>query len=133
MAKTNPIGVRFELELLEELKELGADTAQKALNFLAAFYKNNKPGVAGSEFMVNRTIPVPQEFLASVDNDGNDGYSSIVQKVPAKSHNEFMDAIDKVKFDYEKEQLHIEIANADNLESWQRTLLLKTLKGKKTN
>ncbi len=43
MAKTNPIGVRFNPDLLLHLKEDGiADTPQKALNFLENFYHQNR-------------------------------------------------------------------------------------------
>lgn len=39
MAKTKPIGVRFDLELLETFKTMGLDTPQKVLSFLEADYK----------------------------------------------------------------------------------------------
>lgn len=44
--KTKPIGVRFEQDMLDIFKDEGiADSPQKALNFLADFYKRerNKP------------------------------------------------------------------------------------------
>lgn len=43
MAKTNPIGVRFDDGLLTSLKEDGvANSPQKVLNFLTEFYRKNK-------------------------------------------------------------------------------------------
>lgn len=43
MAKTKPIGVRFDQDLLSELKEQGvANTPQKALNYISEFYKKNR-------------------------------------------------------------------------------------------
>lgn len=41
MAKTNPIGVRFDIQMLEKLKEDGINTPQKVLNFLANYYTEN--------------------------------------------------------------------------------------------
>tara|TARA_R110000868_G_scaffold141749_1_gene358476 strand:- start:41 stop:361 length:321 start_codon:yes stop_codon:yes gene_type:complete len=42
MAKTKPIGVRFDEDLLIELKEHGrAESPQKALNYLSDFYRHN--------------------------------------------------------------------------------------------
>jgi len=49
--KNKPVPVRFDLKLLEVLKEEEKiDTPQQALNFLAHFWENNRPakdGVAG--------------------------------------------------------------------------------------
>lgn len=42
MAKTKPIGVRFDEDLLKSLKELGIATPQKALIFLENFYMETK-------------------------------------------------------------------------------------------
>lgn len=43
MAKTKPIGVRFDEDLLEVLREdEKCETAQQSLNFLSIFYRNNK-------------------------------------------------------------------------------------------
>jgi hypothetical protein len=43
MAKTNPIGVRFDEDMLEVLKkEHGIDSPQKALNFLFNYWRMNK-------------------------------------------------------------------------------------------
>lgn len=44
MAKTNPIGVRFDKDLLNALEEDKiADSPQKALNFLTHFYATHNP------------------------------------------------------------------------------------------
>lgn len=43
MAKSKPIGVRFDQNMLDVFKEDGiADSPQKALNFLHAFYLKNR-------------------------------------------------------------------------------------------
>jgi hypothetical protein len=42
--KNKPVPVRFDLKLLEVLKEEEKiDTPQQALNFLAKFWENNRP------------------------------------------------------------------------------------------
>jgi hypothetical protein len=42
--KNKPVPVRFDLKLLETLKEEEKiDTPQQALNFLAQFWENNRP------------------------------------------------------------------------------------------
>jgi len=46
MAKTNPIGVRFDEDLLKSLEEDKLATSpQKALNFLTEFYRNRRDKV----------------------------------------------------------------------------------------
>ncbi|HTI89236.1 MAG TPA: hypothetical protein VL727_01555 [Puia sp.] len=48
--KNKPVPVRFDLKLLETLKEEEKiDTPQQALNFLAKFWENNRP--AKGDFM----------------------------------------------------------------------------------
>lgn len=52
MAKTKPIGVRFDKDMLEVMKEDNiADTPQAALNFLSSFWseKRDKPGFSESK------------------------------------------------------------------------------------
>lgn len=41
MAKTKPIGVRFDEPLLSKFKEMGISSPQRALNFLEQWYINN--------------------------------------------------------------------------------------------
>jgi hypothetical protein len=46
--KNKPVPVRFDLKLLETLKEEEKiDTPQQALNFLAHFWENNRPAKDG--------------------------------------------------------------------------------------
>lgn len=46
--KNKPVPVRFDLKLLEVLKEEEKiDTPQQALNFLSAFWENNRPATTG--------------------------------------------------------------------------------------
>jgi hypothetical protein len=48
--KNKPVPVRFDLKLLEVLKEEEKiETPQQALNFLAKFWENNRPAKAGFE------------------------------------------------------------------------------------
>jgi hypothetical protein len=48
--KNKPVPVRFNLKLLEVLKEEEKiDTPQQALNFLANFWENNRPARDGFE------------------------------------------------------------------------------------
>jgi|SRR5882724_12950672 len=59
--KNKPVPVRFDLKLLEVLKEEEKiDTPQQALNFLAKFWENNRPAKDGfaSDFKEVRT-PAP--------------------------------------------------------------------------
>ncbi|HTI08079.1 MAG TPA: hypothetical protein VL832_05970 [Puia sp.] len=62
--KNKPVPVRFDLKLLEVLKEEEKiDTPQQALNFLANFWENNRPakeGFASEIKEVKRTAPVPK-------------------------------------------------------------------------
>lgn len=48
--KNKPVPVRFDLKLMEVLKEEEKiDTPQQALNFLAKFWENNRPAKSGFE------------------------------------------------------------------------------------
>jgi hypothetical protein len=61
--KNKPVPVRFDLKMLEVLKEEEKiDTPQQALNFLAHFWENNRPAKSGflSESQEMRTTaPTP--------------------------------------------------------------------------
>ncbi|MES1250123.1 MAG: hypothetical protein ABUL46_05530 [Chitinophaga rupis] len=65
--KNKPVPVRFDLKLLEVLKEEEKiDTPQQALNFLANFWENNRPakeGFAGElkEIKKAASTPAPKE------------------------------------------------------------------------
>src|SRR5271154_729006 len=62
--KNKPVPVRFDLKLLEVLKEEEKiDTPQQALNFLAKFWENNRPAtddLAGDPKEVKATAPIPK-------------------------------------------------------------------------
>ncbi len=50
MAKSKPIGVRFDLDMLEAMAEDKiADSPQKALNFLSAFWNERRDKINFSE------------------------------------------------------------------------------------
>ncbi len=71
--KNKPVPVRFDLKLLEVLKEEEKiDTPQQALNFLAKFWENNRPakGDFASDLKeVKKTAPVKEkEVRESKDN-----------------------------------------------------------------
>jgi hypothetical protein len=63
--KNKPVPVRFDLKLLEVLKEEEKiDTPQQALNFLAKFWENNRP--AKGDFAedlkeVKKSAPAPKK------------------------------------------------------------------------
>jgi hypothetical protein len=54
MAKTNPIGVRFDIDILERIKsELALKTPQAVLNWLMEDYaKNPPPGLTGLDLSI---------------------------------------------------------------------------------
>jgi len=62
--KNKPVPVRFDLKLLEVLKEEEKiDTPQQALNFLAKFWENNRPAkddLAGDLKEVRPPSPIPK-------------------------------------------------------------------------
>lgn len=48
--KNKPVPVRFDLKIMELLKEEEKiDTPQQALNFLSAFWENNRPATSDPE------------------------------------------------------------------------------------
>ena len=63
--KNKPVPVRFDLKLLEVLKEEEKiDTPQQALNFLAKFWENNRP--AKGDFATDlketkKPVPAPKK------------------------------------------------------------------------
>lgn len=67
--KNKPVPVRFDLKLLEVLKEEEKiDTPQQALNFLAKFWENNRPAKSGfgSELKdVKTTAPIAKTSAPS--------------------------------------------------------------------
>jgi hypothetical protein len=71
--KNKPVPVRFDLKLLEVLKEEEKiDTPQQALNFLSKFWENNRP--AKGEFAddlkeVKKPAPIKKEKEVSESTD----------------------------------------------------------------
>ena len=69
--KNKPVPVRFNLKLLETLKEEEKiDTPQQALNFLSNFWENNRPARDGSAIAsmetttsVPRTATTPDQIV----------------------------------------------------------------------
>lgn len=59
--KNKPVPVRFDLKLLEVLKEEEKiETPQQALNFLAKFWENNRPAKADfANGPIDRKMPEP--------------------------------------------------------------------------
>jgi hypothetical protein len=58
--KNKPVPVRFDLKLLEVLKEEEKiDTPQKALNFLSQFWENNRPAREGFGALSNAAFSSP--------------------------------------------------------------------------
>ena len=69
--KNKPVPVRFDLKLLEVLKEEEKiDTPQQALNFLAKFWENNRPAKA--------------DFAGSLTNDSADNLKEVKKPTPKK-------------------------------------------------
>lgn len=77
--KNKPIAVRFDLKILELLKEEEKiDTPQKALNFLSTFWENTRPAKDASD-------PTPQKAKAPIAK---------VEKPAATSHPSGLTGID---------------------------------------
>jgi hypothetical protein len=58
--KNKPVAVRFDLKLLEILKEEEKiDTPQHALNFLSKFWENNRPALSTGNATAFSPIPAP--------------------------------------------------------------------------
>jgi len=73
--KNKPVPVRFDLKLMEILKEEEKiDSPQQALNFLAKFWENNRPAKEGfeSNFKEGKTsvasVPVERTEKAKMSN-----------------------------------------------------------------
>jgi hypothetical protein len=78
MAKTNPIGVRFEPTVLEELKAKKlADTPQKALNFLQGFWRAHAAEIG-------RPVTLPPDYAAIGRIRAVKGSGEIVDPEPIK-------------------------------------------------
>jgi hypothetical protein len=71
--KNKPVPVRFDLKLLEILKEEEKiDTPQQALNFLAKFWENNRPAkgdFAGDLKEVRTPTPAPVSAVKAKERE----------------------------------------------------------------
>lgn len=92
--KNKPVSVRFDLKLLELLKEEEKiDTPQQALNFLSKFWENHRPATTdfANEFKTLKTIePVvkaKKEEPASHPS-GLSGLDLLIWKAEQKEKNE---------------------------------------------
>jgi hypothetical protein len=92
--KNKPVPVRFDLKLLEVLKEEEKiDTPQQALNFLSKFWENNRPakGDFASDFKDVKT-PAPvtklKEGKAITHPSGLSGIDLAIWKAEQKEKNE---------------------------------------------
>jgi len=91
--KNKPVPVRFDLKLLEVLKdEEKIDTPQQALNFLAKFWENNRPakGDFGNGLMdVNTPVPMSKvkEAPLTTHPSGLSGIDLSIWKAEQKEKN----------------------------------------------
>lgn len=92
--KNKPVSVRFDLKLLELLKEEEKiDTPQQALNFLSKFWENNRPATTdfANEFKALKTIePVAKLKKEEVVShpSGLTGLDLLIWKAEQKEKNE---------------------------------------------
>lgn len=69
MAKTNPIGVRFDQDLLEKLKkEYGIISPQKALNFLSIYFRDNFEGLVRKKYVEHECVS--ENYKAKIGSGG---------------------------------------------------------------
>jgi hypothetical protein len=97
--KNKPVPVRFDLKLLEVLKEEEKiDTPQQALNFLTKFWENNRPAKDGFEgdHQDTRTpvtsssptpAPKPKERETATHPSGLSGIDLSIWKAEQKEKN----------------------------------------------
>jgi hypothetical protein len=91
--KNKPVPVRFDLKLLEILKdEEKIDTPQQALNFLAKFWENHRPakGDFASDLKdVGTAAPIPKvkEPAATAHPSGLSGIDLSIWKAEQKEKN----------------------------------------------
>ncbi|HMH23138.1 MAG TPA: hypothetical protein VK563_15245 [Puia sp.] len=91
--KNKPVPVRFDLKLLEVLKdEEKIDTPQQALNFLAKFWENNRPATTGfasdlKEFKTPDPIPKGKERETATHPSGLSGIDLSIWKAEQKEKN----------------------------------------------
>src|SRR5688500_9464168 len=91
--KNKPVPVRFDLKLLELLKEEEKiDTPQKALNFLSAFWENNRPATNDPVNELKKLQPVTPAVKAAKDEtsaqpSGLKGIDLLIWKAEQKEKN----------------------------------------------
>lgn len=88
--KGKPIGVRFDEDLLIELKELGAQSPQQALNFLIEFYTTHRP-VRGEK----KATPPPDENTIKIKIKKHTGIKPLTDADVDKLQNVIFPAIEK--------------------------------------
>ena len=81
MAKTNPIGVRFDETILEKLQPMGYTTPQKVLSFLEQFWATNVQKI----IEVNN-IPKNKERILKERNNEQNGKVIPLQPKPIKNN-----------------------------------------------
>jgi hypothetical protein len=91
--KNKPVPVRFDLKLLELLKEEEKiDTPQQALNFLSKFWENTRPSKTdfASDFKeIKMHVPVAkaEERSAATHPSGLSGIDLLIWKAEQKEKN----------------------------------------------
>lgn len=89
--KNKPISVRFDLKILELLKEEEKiDTPQKALNFLSVFWENNRPATSDPKPQPKKTnTPIIKEEKAATAThpSGLTGIDLLIWKSEQKEKN----------------------------------------------
>lgn len=91
MAKTNPIGVRFDEDLLKSLKDDNlADSPQKALNYLSEFYRLNREKIDFKKMfedsaLFNRMRPTDDKETSALDKAQSKEFKQKKQESPRGS------------------------------------------------
>jgi hypothetical protein len=87
MAKTNPIGVRFDKDMLLEFKEDKlAETPQGALNFLAEFYRENGKKTKKTTFKAGVILPQSEKVKLKDLTTPSKGTTNDLNEVNKKSN-----------------------------------------------
>ena len=91
--KNKPVPVRFDLKLLEVLKEEEKiDTPQQALNFLSKFWENNRPAKSGfesahEEIRASAPVAIRKEREVITHPSGLSGIDLSIWKAEQKEKN----------------------------------------------
>lgn len=110
--KTNPIGVRFDKELLQELKEKGLKTPQQALSFLESNYK--------VEAANNRELG--KKLKDAARGSGDEGITP-----PPKTYNQYLNLAKELKDEGEIAIFKDEVTNNKNLAPNQKSMIFSKL------